>query len=426
MIQIQNEKIQELFTKFWVDWIVNISESHSKDMEYNPLYNELSYDSSENISTTLTLIKNNRKSVYSIDGFSLEKLENAFGELLQIIDFAEQDSDIQVANIIDSIKKDFSNPEIENIGFEYFEKQFETVKNYNYDSKVKIEWFSMGLQSSTHYFINSLWSYKSQKDNVMYASIVLFWEEWDKSEADRKSLSSKNILEITNENIAELEQTILDKLSAKQTTLASQKYDVILDREVVIGFIDIILDNMWAESMREWLSMFSKNKIWDQIFSPLFTLINDPELAWYTGTMLFDKEWVTAKKTVLFEKWKLNAKFYDYKNALKEWIENLGNSRVSNIDLQVTPTQNFWAWCQYLFTNLMAFHTVDNNTGKFSLAWEWYLLNEKWEKTQYVKNISLTGDIMNLFSSISWVGDDFKTDGNFRVPSLSFSGQMVV
>jgi hypothetical protein len=108
-------------------------------MEYNPLYNELSYDSSENISTTLTLIKNNRKSVYSIDGFSLEKLENAFGELLQIIDFAEQDSDIQVANITDSVEKDFSNPEIESIGFEYFEKQFEVVKNYKYDPKVKIE-----------------------------------------------------------------------------------------------------------------------------------------------------------------------------------------------------------------------------------------------------------------------------------------------
>jgi hypothetical protein len=37
------------------------------------------------------------------------------------------------------VEKDFSNPEIENIGFEYFEKQFETVKNYNYDPKVKIE-----------------------------------------------------------------------------------------------------------------------------------------------------------------------------------------------------------------------------------------------------------------------------------------------
>jgi hypothetical protein len=36
----------------------------------------------------------------------------------------------------------------------------------------------------------------------------------------------------------------------------------------------------------------------------------------------------------------------------------------------VTPTQNFGVGCRYLFTNLMAFHTVDNNTGKFSLAGE--------------------------------------------------------
>jgi hypothetical protein len=115
MLEIQNEKIQELFKKYCVDGIVNISHSTSKDMEYNPLYEELSYDSSENISTTLTMIKENKKSVYSIDGFSLEKLENAFQELLQIIDFAEQDNDIQVAQITDSVEKDFSNPDLENI-----------------------------------------------------------------------------------------------------------------------------------------------------------------------------------------------------------------------------------------------------------------------------------------------------------------------
>lgn len=426
MQQIEQKHILELFKKYLVEGIVNISHTHSKDMEYNPLYNELSYDSSENISTSLTIIKNSRKSVYAIDGFSYEKLENAFGELLQIIDFAEQDSDIQVAQITDSVEKDFSNPDLEKIWFEYFKECFETVKNYPYNEMVKIEGFSMGLQSSTHYFFNSFWSQKIQKDNVVYASLVLFGDNWEKSEADWKSFSSKNILEITHKDIAEVEKIILDKLSSTDSTLPSQKYDIILDREVVIGFLDIIISNMSAEWMREGLSMFSKNKIWDQLFSPLFTLVNDPDLAWYTGTMLFDKEWVTAKKTVLFQEWKLTSKFYDYKNALKEGIENLGNSRVSNIDLQVTPTQNFGVGCRYLFTNLMAFHTVDNNTWKFSLAWEWYLLNEKWEKIQYVKNISLTWDIMNLFSSISGVGDDFKTDGNFRVPSLSFSGQMLV
>ena len=74
----------------------------------------------------------------------------------------------------------------------------------------------------------------------------------------------------------------------------------------------------------------------------------------------------------------------------------------------------------------MAFHTVDEATGKFSLNWEWYLLDENGEKVDYIKNISLSWDILNLFSSIKSIWDDFKENGNFKVPSISFSGQRVI
>ncbi len=423
---IDVKNIQQLFKKYEVQWIVNIGHTDSKDMEYNPLYDELSYDSSENISTTLTVIQDHKKAVYSIDGYSLEKLENAFQEIQKIIAFAQYDTDIQVAEIVDCVEKDFWNRVLETVGFDFFEKQFESVKNYSYHKNIKIEWFSIWVQNSTHHFINSLWSVKMQKDNIMHAALVLFWEKDGKSEAEWKSFSSKNLLEITPENISEVQQMILDKLDAHTNNQSSQVCDIVLDREVVIGFLEVILDNLWAESIREGLSMFSKKQLGDQLFSPLFTLINDPNLAWYTGTLLFDKEWVTAKRTVLFDEWKWIGKFYDYKNALKEGIQYLGNSRVSNIDFLSKPTSNFWVGCSYHFMNLMAFHTIDVNTGKFSLAWEWYELDQNGKKTKYIKNISLTGDILELFSSISGVWDDAKTDGNFKVPSLSFSAQKVV
>ena len=129
--------------------------------------------------------------------------------------------------------------------------------------------------------------------------------------------------------------------------------------------------------------MFSKNKLWDKIFSGKFTIINNPELKNYTWTMLFDKEWITAKKTILFEKWVFVSKFYDYKNALKEWLENLWNSTVSNIELVWKTDKNYLVWSKILFTNLMAFHTVDSSTWKFSLNGEWYLL-ENWENPSII------------------------------------------
>jgi exo-beta-1,3-glucanase (GH17 family) len=38
--------------------------SSSKDLEYSPLHDEISLDSSENIHTDLTVIKNHKKAVF--------------------------------------------------------------------------------------------------------------------------------------------------------------------------------------------------------------------------------------------------------------------------------------------------------------------------------------------------------------------------
>jgi PmbA protein len=253
----------------------------------------------------------------------------------------------------------------------------------------------------------------------------IFWENWGIRNNHYKYVSSKIKPEIKLENIQKLEQELLFKIWNSNSKIEPWIYDITLDREVVIDFLDIILWNMSAESIREWISLFSKNKIWDKIFSSKFSLINNPYLKNYTWNMLFDKEWVTAKRTILFENWILKSKFYDYKNALKEWLENIWNSTISNIELVWETDKNYLDWSKILFTNLMAFHTVDSITWKFSLDWEWFIL-ENWEKKDYIKNISLSGDIISLFSNIKAIWNDFKEDGNFRVPSITFKNQKII
>lgn len=422
---IDRQKIIELFKKYHIEGFVNINHSLSKDLEYSPLHDEVSLDSSENISTSVTMIKNHKKSSFWIDGYSLDKIESAIQDMLKIIDFAQYDEDISLPQIIDSVEKDFANHELDTLSFEDLKNQFVTFKNYQFPENITIEWFSAGVSSATHVYINSLWAVKTQKDNGAFYFMEIFWENGEKRETHYKYTSTKNKPKIELEDIKKLQDELLAKISDTEATLPSGNYDIALDRDVVIDFLDIIIGNMWAESMREWISLFSKNKLWDKIFDEKLTLVNNPDLKNYTGTMLFDKEWVTARKTLLFEKWVFVSKFYDYKNALKEWLENLGNSTVSNIELIWESDKNYADGCKILFTNLMAFHTVDASTGKFSLNWQWYLL-ENGQKKDYIKNISLSWDIISLFSSIKAIGDDFKEDGNFRVPSISFKNQKVI
>jgi len=424
-MKIENEKIIDLFKKHNVEGFVNINISKSNDLEYSPLHDEISLDSINNINTSLTIIKDHKKSVFSIDWYSLKKIEKAILSMLDFIDYAEYDKDIILPQITDSVEKDFSNSDLENITFSYLEKEFEKFKNYKFNNNIKIESFSIWVNYTTHVFINSLWAIKTQKDNWSYYFMEIFWENWGIRNNHYKYVSSKTKPEIKLENIQKLEQELLFKIWNSNSKIEPWIYDITLDREVVIDFLDIILWNMSAESIREWISLFSKNKIWDKIFSSKFSLINNPYLENYTWNMLFDKEWVTAKRTILFENWILKSKFYDYKNALKEWLENIWNSTISNIELVWETDKNYLDWSRILFTNLMAFHTVDSITWKFSLNWEWFIL-ENWEKKDYIKNISLSGDIINLFSNIKAIWNDFKEDGNFRVPSITFKNQKII
>lgn len=424
-MRIEKEKIIALIKKYWVDASLNIQETSSKYLEYNPLHEEISYTNDNSIWANLTIIKDNKKASYRIDWFDLNKLEEALKESLNFIEFAEFDTDIVIPDIIDSSEKDFSNKELENIDFKFLENEFNKLKNYKFNDKIIIEEFAIWVNYNSHYFINSLWAFKVQKDNASLVYIALFWENWELRETSYRYLWSKKIPQITNELLDELEIELLNKINETKAKINPWFYNITLHRDVVSSFLDIIVSNMWAESIREWISLFRNNKVWEQIFSPKFTLINNPDLAWYTWNIVFDGEWVTAKKTILFDKWIFKAKFFDYKNAKKEWIENLWNSTVSNLELIWETSKDYLKNSSFLFTNLMAFHTVDSSTGKFALNWEWHLI-ENWEKKDFVRGISLTGNILDLFKNIESIWDDFYDYWNYKISSITFENQQII
>jgi inorganic pyrophosphatase len=63
--------------------------------------------------------------------------------MLDFIDYAEYDKDIILPQITDSVEKDFSNSDLENITFSYLRKEFEKFKNYKFKNNIKIESFSI-------------------------------------------------------------------------------------------------------------------------------------------------------------------------------------------------------------------------------------------------------------------------------------------
>jgi len=82
MLKKDLEQIKNLFKKYSVEGFINVSLSNSKDLTYSPLHDEVSLDSSENISTSVVIIKDNKKSAFNIDGYSLDKVESSIKDML--------------------------------------------------------------------------------------------------------------------------------------------------------------------------------------------------------------------------------------------------------------------------------------------------------------------------------------------------------
>lgn len=417
------KKIVEIFDKYQVSWYINIVETNSKTLEYSPLHDDLSLDSTTSIHTWITVIKDHKKSSFSMDWYSLEKIENSIKDISKVIDYSEYDENIVLPNITDSVEKDFCVKSLENIWFDYLEKEFLKFKNYDFDKKIIIEWFSSWVEETSHYYINSLWVIKKQKDNSSFYYMDLFAQDWENRETEYEYKKLIWLPEIKEEDIKDLQNNLLNKLNSS-LDYTPWIYDITLDRDVVIEFLDIVLSSLRAESIREQMSLFSKNNFGDKIFSSDFTLVKESFLEWYTWNVLFDSEWITVQKQVFFESWVFLDKIYDYKNALREWLSPKWS--LANIVLDWKIDKNYLKWSKFLFKNLMAFHTVDTITWKFSLSWEWYMLDENWNKKEYVKNISLSWDIINLFNSIKSIWDDFKKDWSYKVSSITFANQKIV
>ncbi len=154
-MNINHKEIIKLFKDSNLEWFVNIYNTKSKDLTYSPLYDEESFDSADNLSTSLVVIKNWKKAIFKLDWFDFESLKKAMLELSSIIDYSTFDKDIVMPEIFDEAVCDFSNLEVKNIWFEFLQNEFLKIKNFNFQKEISIESFSIWTKFSTQTYINS-------------------------------------------------------------------------------------------------------------------------------------------------------------------------------------------------------------------------------------------------------------------------------
>ncbi len=159
-----------------------------------------------------------------------------------------------------------------------------------------------------------------------------------------------------------------------------------------------------------------------KVASELFTLIDDPLLPGAPGSKLFDGEGLTTKKRTIFEQGTLKTYFINTYNASKLGIQATTGSP-GNLILEpgIRDMEEMIAGLQkgYLITGFNG-GNCNSSTGDFSYGVEGFIIEEG-KLGAPVTEMNITGNMLELWSNLTEVGNDPRLNSSWRVPTLHFN-----
>jgi predicted Zn-dependent protease len=217
--------------------------------------------------------------------------------------------------------------------------------------------------------------------------------------------------------------------------LPTGKYTVCFSPYCLSQLVDFLLFHFSSENVRRGVSALSKRK-GEMAFSEKLT-ITDSLSAQASNAWPFDAEGVSAKSITLVEKGKVMDFLFDTYTAARMGEKKDGNCMRHNYSMPPIPSQSntiiekgdypAHLASDYLYVeSFHGMHTSNAISGDFGVQADIaFFVRGKGEKFP-VTNMLLTGNIFNLFNSITNVGDTQETWDDLIAPRIWFSGVQLV
>jgi len=205
-----------------------------------------------------------------------------------------------------------------------------------------------------------------------------------------------------------------------QSKIESGTYDMVVDNRVGERLVGILVGPMSAMALQQ-KSSFLDGMLGKQVGSPLLTLTDEPFLMGGLGSRLFDEEGISARERTMVDAGILKAYFVDNYYGRKLGMTITGGS-ASNLVLKpgTTPRQDLLRNVEkgILVTGFLGGNS-NSTTGDFSLGVSGLLI-EHGVPGRPVNEMNVSGNVKDLWKSLSAVGDDPYLYSSARVPTLFF------
>jgi PmbA protein len=229
-------------------------------------------------------------------------------------------------------------------------------------------------------------------------------------------------------------QRTLRRLGARKVKTA--KVPVVFDPMAANSILDHIFEGVNGDSVYRGAS-FLAGKLGEKIAGEQVTVIDDGTLVGGFGTSPFDGEGIPSRRTVVIENGVLKSYLLNTYTAKKLGLKTTGNASrglagtpgigPGNYFLQPgtkTPQEIIAAIPEGLYVTEFLGHGVNLVTGDYSRGVSGLWISGG-ELTYPVEEITVAGNLKELFFNVSEVGNDLEFRGSVASPTIRVDGLIV-
>lgn len=223
-----------------------------------------------------------------------------------------------------------------------------------------------------------------------------------------------------------------------QTKIETGDYPVVMD-PLALGFLlaNAVGAGVNADSVQRKRSYLA-GKLGKKIGASLFSVTDDPTIAWAVGSTAFDGEGTPARKKAVIDKGKLSSYLYDSYTAGKDSVRSTGNASrggsawsyrsppsISTSNLVVHEGRStFDQMVRETKNGVYLRATFDHPnlaTGEFSgLMMESYMIDDG-EIGPSIRQATIGVGLVDMFNSVDMVGKGHKDCFGVRTPAIRIS-----
>lgn len=411
-----------------------ISVSSGSSLSFSLFHGEIdNYESSSSSSYLLRGLYNGKMGSVVSDVYSNSLVENLINTIIESAKVIENNDEVFIHKgdkkykRINVFNKEFNNISVEK-KIEDLHKLEKCIKEgHQYISEV--ESVSYGEDSSSFLLMNSHGLKLKTKQNSFY------YYGGAVAKKDNQVKTGGEIFfdnDYSKFNVEELAKTIVENAVSQLDgePCESGKYKAVLDRDVVRSLTKAYISSAIAESIQKKSSLFI-GKLGTQIASKRVNISDNP-LKKSLFARSFDDEGVSTKNTEIIKNGFLKTYLYNLTTAKKDGVNSTGHGSVNGSKvgtstwfLEMKPGKKS---LEELFqiigngvyiTSVQGLHAgLNAMSGNFSLQANGFLIKDG-KKDRSLDIITISGNLMDVFKDITYVGNDAKVFSSaIKVPSV--------